>query len=129
MKGDFDGDFMNPHNIEVDENNRVYVADRENHRIQVFDTEGNFITKWTNTGRVFGLTLAPHNQILATEGSADQMRLLIMDRNSGKIIQSIGSKGSLQGQFDLPHSVVMASNGDIYVGETTNKRVQKFVLK
>jgi len=31
------------HNIQVDKNDHVWVADRSNGRIQVFDTEGNFI--------------------------------------------------------------------------------------
>ena len=36
------GQFNTPHNIAVDRQNNVYVADRNNRRIQVFDTDGNF---------------------------------------------------------------------------------------
>ena len=32
----------NPHNIGIDRQNNVYVADRGNRRIQVFDRDGNF---------------------------------------------------------------------------------------
>jgi hypothetical protein len=32
----------NPHNIAIDRNDNVYVADRGNRRIQVFETDGNF---------------------------------------------------------------------------------------
>src|SRR5260370_36305532 len=36
------GRFRNPHNVGIDREGTVYVADRGNRRIQVFDTEGNF---------------------------------------------------------------------------------------
>ena len=36
------GQFNTPHNIGVDRQNNVYVADRSNRRIQVFDRDGNF---------------------------------------------------------------------------------------
>ena len=36
------GSINNPHNIQIDRKNNVYVADRGNRRIQVFDTDGNF---------------------------------------------------------------------------------------
>src|SRR2546427_653376 len=37
------GQFNTPHNIGVDRQNNVYVADRGNRRIQVFDTDGRFL--------------------------------------------------------------------------------------
>ena len=39
------GEFNLPHNIAVDSNDRVCVADRANGRIQVFDNNGNFLKK------------------------------------------------------------------------------------
>ena len=37
------GQFLRPHNIAVDDDDRVIVADREAHRVQVFDTNGNVL--------------------------------------------------------------------------------------
>ena len=45
------GQFIRPHNIAIDEHDRVYVVDREPHRVQVFDAEGNFVTMWNNIHR------------------------------------------------------------------------------
>ena len=45
------GQFNIVHNIDIDEDGWVYVADRENHRIQVFDTDGRFQTQWVNLSR------------------------------------------------------------------------------
>src|SRR5919197_1208082 len=45
---------------------------------------------------------------------------------NGKFIMSWGSKGSKDGQFIVPVSVVIDSNGDIIVNDRGNARVQKF---
>ena len=37
------GEFNIPHNIEIDKNDHVWVADRSNGRLQVFDTDGLFL--------------------------------------------------------------------------------------
>lgn len=41
--GAHSGEFRTPHNVQIDANNHIWVADRRNGRLQVFDTEGNFI--------------------------------------------------------------------------------------
>jgi hypothetical protein len=42
-RGSGPGEFWTPHNIAVDANDHIWVADRANGRLQVFDTEGNFL--------------------------------------------------------------------------------------
>ena len=42
------GEFALLHNVWVDKNSRVFIADRENNRIQTFDDEGNFLEEWTD---------------------------------------------------------------------------------
>ena len=34
------GEFNIPHNIAIDNDSYIYVADRENHRIQIFNSSG-----------------------------------------------------------------------------------------
>jgi peptidylglycine monooxygenase len=48
MPGDSHGEFSTPHGIWVDNQDRVYVVDRENNRVQIFDSEGGFIAEWRN---------------------------------------------------------------------------------
>ena len=61
------GQFIWPHNITVDAEDRVYVADREAHRVQVFDADGAFITMWSNIHRPDGLTIGPDGNIYIGE--------------------------------------------------------------
>ena len=45
------GQFNIVHNVIVDKEGYVYIADRENQRIQVFDSDGNFETQWNDMSR------------------------------------------------------------------------------
>src|SRR6266853_7007404 len=45
--GNQPGQFNTPHNIAVDAQNNIYVADRGNRRIQVFNTDGKFLRQFT----------------------------------------------------------------------------------
>ena len=49
--GTDEGQFNIVHNVKVDREGWVYVADRENHRIQVFSPDGKFETQWVNLSR------------------------------------------------------------------------------
>jgi DNA-binding beta-propeller fold protein YncE len=42
-RGSGPGEFWTAHNVQIDADNHVWVADRSNGRLQVFDTDGNFI--------------------------------------------------------------------------------------
>ena len=49
--GTFPGHFNIVHNISIDGDGWVYVADRDNRRIQVFDTSGEYQAQWVNLSR------------------------------------------------------------------------------
>ena len=53
--GDQPGEFSTPHGIWIDEENKVYVADRENSRVQVFDAEGNCLKEWRDLYHPMGI--------------------------------------------------------------------------
>ncbi|HEX5573980.1 MAG TPA: hypothetical protein VFX26_05575, partial [Nitrososphaeraceae archaeon] len=43
-----------------------------------------------------------------------------------KYVKQIGMKGDEKGQFTNPHSLAVDNLGNLFVGDTGNKRVQKF---
>ena len=49
--GTFPGTFNVVHNIAIDGDGMVYIADRDNHRIQVFEPDGAYVTQWINLSR------------------------------------------------------------------------------
>src|SRR6266850_4303073 len=44
----------------------------------------------------------------------------------GKFIKSWGSRGTEPGQFNLPHTIAVDSQNNVYVGDRENKRIQVF---
>jgi len=52
-------------------------------------------------------------------------RVAKVDRN-GKWLKSWGSKGSKPGEFNTPHSIAADAQGNIYVADRGNRRIQVF---
>ena len=122
------GQFIRPHNIAMDANDRVYVVDRECHRIQIFDAVGNFITMWNNIHRPDAMVLW-QDQIYIGElngmvGVDDAPglghRVSIYDLN-GNLLTRFGDpeEGEGPGQFIAPHGIAVDSHGDLYVSEVS----------
>lgn len=53
-KGSLDGELDLPAGVTTDRQNRIIVADKDNHRIQVFSSTGRFILKFGGYGRDLG---------------------------------------------------------------------------
>jgi DNA-binding beta-propeller fold protein YncE len=123
------GQFIRPHNVAIDAEDRIYVADREAHRVQVFDADGKFITMWNNIHRPDGMTLGPDGNMYIGElngipgvDDAPGMghRVSIVSRE-GELLARIGDaeEGEEPGKFIAPHGIAVDSRGDIYVGEVS----------
>jgi len=52
-------------------------------------------------------------------------RVVKYDRN-GRFIASVGAKGSAPGQLNLPHTIATDTQGNVYVGDRSNARIQVF---
>ena len=124
------GQFMRPHNIAVDSNDRVYVVDREAHRIQIFDPRGNFITMWNNIHRPDAMVLwQDHIYVgeLNAPGAAPPVgtpglghRVTIYDLDGNRVCMfGAPEEGEGPGQFIAPHGIAVDSKGDVYVGEVS----------
>ena len=121
------GSLRYPSGLCVDTAGMMFVADRGNNRIQVFAPEGRFLKQWCDVGKPFGLFLTPDQTLFVTDGNPDgPHRILVLDLD-GKLLATIGESGQGPGQFDMPHSVHVDGQGNLYVAEVTNKRIQKLV--
>ena len=123
------GQFIRPHNIAIDADERVYVVDREAHRIQIFDARGKFVTMWSNIHRPDAMVLGRDNFIYVGElngmGGVDDApglghRVSIFDLK-GKLQCRFGdaNEGEGSGQFIAPHGIAVDSQGDLYVSEVS----------
>ena len=119
------GMFNVAHGIAFDAKGQVWVADRENERIQIFDDEGKFIREIKYAGLPCGMDIGSR-YIYMVNGFAGQ--LLRLDLN-GNVLAAIGKSGKGLGEFGEAHFVAVSAKGEIYVADTVNSAVQKFVKK
>lgn len=123
-KGTGDGQFDLVHDVALDTQGRVYVADRNNQRVQIFDQSGKFLGKWTDVGAPWGLDyVARENALYMCDGVNNRIVKLNLD---GQILGVLSSYGKVPGKLDFPHSIAVDSTGAIYIAEIKNWRVQKF---
>ena len=73
-----------------------------------------------------GLYIAPDRQMYLTTGFAGQ--ILKLDAN-GKALAATGQAGKGLGEFGEAHYMTMGQEGNIYVADTVNATLQKFVKK
>ncbi len=131
--GDRPGEFDIPHAIDLDKHGNVLVADRENRRIQVFTPRGVFIDEWKGDwGSICSVVSDPiENRFL----TVDDVTILKV-KHTGSDIISLDSAGYQLGRFGRSglysgprswyHDLTVDREGNIYVGDILNNRIQKF---
>jgi sugar lactone lactonase YvrE len=124
-KGAAPGQFQVAHGIAIDAKGLVWVADRENQRIQVFDQDGTFVREIKYKGLPCSLDIG-REYIYMVNGFAGQ--LLRLDLN-GKVLAAIGKPGKGPGEFGEAHMIAVSQKGEIYVADSVNAALMKFVKK
>ena len=125
-KGTGPGQFDIAHSIVIDARQLVYVADRQNRRVQVFDVSGKLVKEWKYAGLPCGLFIGPNQQMYLLSGYAGQ--ILKLDGN-GRAIAATGQPGKGFGEFGEAHYMAMGPGGEIFVADTVNATLHKFVRK
>lgn len=132
--GDQPGEFNEVHNVVLDREGRVYVADRHNRRLQVFSGDGQFIAEWKGEalGNPWGLAYGADDCLYMVDGGDMSARLPARARISrldrdGNVLERWASFGNYDGQLFWGHDIAVGKSGDVYVGEVNHgMRVQKF---
>jgi uncharacterized protein (TIGR03663 family) len=127
-EGSKPGELIEPVGIVVDKDNRVIVADTGNHRVQIFDKQGTFVQEH----KVFGWEEFYTEPQLAMLGSdllvTDSFNHRCARYADGKFVYAWGKTGSGSGDFNRPIGIATDAQGNVYVSDTLNNRIQKFVL-
>ena len=123
--------FQVPSGVTVDNVGNIYVVVINNHRIQKFTPDGKFIQSVGTHGSgqlqfnyPMGVSFNPNNQKLYV---CDQRNARLQVVNTDLTYHStISKKGTGNGEFQLTQDIAFNSNGDIYVTDCYNHRVQIF---
>ena len=125
-KGKLAGEFNFPHSLVVGLDEKLFVTDRENGRIQVFDLAGKFLEQWQDIGNPYIITISNDNLLWVTDARAGKVLKLTQQ---GKFLGEFGSWGKQIGKFGFGHGIAVRENGDIFISEILNLRIQKLTPK
>ncbi len=126
--------FREPHQVRIDREGFVWLVDSGLHVVRKYTTEGKLLLTLgspgepgedsTHLNKPTDVAIAPEGHVFVSDGYGNN-RIVRYDRN-GQFAQTWGTLGSEPGQFSLPHSIALDSQGRIFVADRNNARVQVF---
>lgn len=126
--------FVMPHGLTVDPENNIWLTDVGLHQVFKFDAEGNLLltlgeagisgSDETHFNRPTDVAVRPDGSFYVSDGYINA-RIVRFDAN-GRYLFEWGSAGTASGEFDVPHSLDVDSEGRVYVADRGNARVQIF---
>ena len=145
-QGSGDGDVDRPSGIAIGKDETLYIVDSRNNRVQKFGLGGKFLGKFGSAGSAdgqfnlpWGMCLDSDDNIFVADWRNDRVQSFTSD---GKWLASFGTpgtggdcynarvKGGITysdvpvGQFNRPTGVCVDQDGDIYIADWLNNRVQ-----
>jgi sugar lactone lactonase YvrE len=124
-KGKEPGQFDVAHGLAIDAKGLLWVMDRENQRIQVFDQSGKYVREMKYAGLPCSVDIGKQ-YVYMVNGFAGQV--VRMDL-SGKVLAALGKPGKGPGEFGEAHFIAVSPKDEIYVADSVNGALVKFVRK
>ncbi len=117
-----------PINIRVGPDRNLYVADTLREQVVVFDVGGNYVTEY-GAPKVRPMDVIVTDTELfvlnvLSESDADQ-NITVFDKTTRQIKRKFGSRGVGPGKFNFPTNLATDKDGNIYVCDSMNMRIQK----
>jgi hypothetical protein len=123
-----------PHQLKLDRQGNVWLADSGNHVVLQCTPQGNVIRTLGTRGepgcderhfnRPADMVITPDGDVFIADGYGNA-RVVHFDKN-GKFLKSWGKLGTEPGEFSLPHAIALDSRGRLYVADRNNVRIQVF---
>ena len=130
--GNDNGEFHVLQGIAVAQDDRVYVADRDNERVQLFDQYGNFLGAFDEpvSGRPYGIEVASDNTLYivsAYEPEEGGTRMIQITGEGFVLADVVIPQGTLEHVFG--HDIAVAPNGDVFIGNVRSPGIFKLSMQ
>jgi len=118
------GVLQQPINIAVDEDGTRYVTDTRLDRVVVYDADNRYRTAFGSPGKWRPTDVAVAGDDLYVV-DIENAQVVVIDKTSGEEIRRLGRQGIEDAEFNLPTNLALDDDGNIYVSDTGNFRIQK----
>jgi DNA-binding beta-propeller fold protein YncE len=122
-----------PFGMELDSGGNLYVVDGTLKRVHVYDPNGKFLRMMgqdLKLSRPVGVAIDNERKRLyvVDAGGVDstEHKVRVLDLVTGKLQFDIGKRGDGPGEFNLPRDAAVGKDGQLYVVDGGNFRVQVF---
>jgi len=127
------GQLAKPMGLDVDLQGNLYVCDAALKQVLMYDRDGNYLRRFGEPemfDRPSGLTVDPSGErifVVDTGGvESSRHQVSVIDTKSGRLLHTISTRGSEEGELNLPRDATIAEDGNLYVVDGGNFRVQVF---
>jgi len=124
-KGKDPGQFDVAHGIVIDSKGLLWVMDRENQRVQVFDQNGTFVREQKYKGLPCSVVFGRDDAFMVNGFAGQLLRLDL----AGKVLAATGKPGTAPGEFGEAHFIALSPRNDVYIADSVNGQLMKFVKK
>lgn len=125
------GEFRTPHDITMDPQGRLFVADRGNNRVQILEQDGRFIAEWKQFGRPSGIYIRDGLIYVADSESNGSGRnpgwlrgIRIGNLKDGKVLYRIPDPLELPAT-SAAEGVAVDASGNVFGGEVGPRQLVK----
>lgn len=127
------GALVKPLGVDTGPEGRLYVADVSAQRIMVYGPDGAFESSFGGSGQLrrpadVAVSRDGKRAYVVDTGGVDSESHVVhvFDTDDGRHIDTIGARGTDEGEFNLPLQGTVAADGTLYVVDSGNFRVQAF---
>ncbi len=119
------GRLRKPLNMVVDSLGYKFVVDSDRKQVVVFGPDEAYVTAFDVPPPCHPVDLALHENELYVLDNDETCQIVVMNRQDGNVIRTLGGPGGEPGKFKIPNSIAISPDGFLYVSDTHNWRIQK----